>query len=80
MGAAHYVHCWDTGGAFGGWLGVKMAIARLEFWKDLTDGKIKELTRNTDLHHDDIMTLDFEVGQVLQSLKLPRVMRQRIRD
>lgn len=68
------------GGALGAWVGVKMSIARLEFWKEMTDGKIKELSRNSDLHHDDLMAHDFEIGNALSKLVIPRVTRQRIRD
>lgn len=68
------------GGGLGAWIGVKVAIARLEFWKEMTDGKIKELNQRSDWHHDDLMAHDFELAMALPKIGLGRAPRQRIRD
>jgi hypothetical protein len=67
-------------GAAGAYIGVKVAVTKLEVWREIIIGRLGALERNTDLHRDDIYAHDFELGTILEKLGLNRVSRQRIRD
>lgn len=67
-------------GAVGAYLGIKVAVTRLEVWREIILGRLGALERNSDLHRDDLYAHDFEIGTALEKLGLKRVSRQRIRD
>lgn len=67
-------------GGVGGYIGISIALARLEVWRDIRDGDILALRRDVNAHGDDILTLDYEVGTLMTNAGLARARRQRIRD
>jgi hypothetical protein len=69
-----------TAGGLGAYVGIRVAIAGLTTWKDIRDGDIKAMQRQVDVHGDDILTLDYEVGTLMTAASIPRARRQRVRD
>jgi hypothetical protein len=69
-----------TAGALGAYVGIRVALAGLTTWKDIRDGDIRSLQMTVDVHGDDILTLDYEVGTLMSAASIPRARRQRVRD
>jgi hypothetical protein len=68
-----------SGMIFGNIMGSKVALARVETWIDIREGDIEALRRDRDLHRDDLLVHDIEIGSALNALNLPRVRRQQVR-
>lgn len=67
-------------GGVGAYVGIRVALAGHQVWMDIRDGDIKALEGKVSVHNDDILTLDYEMGAVMELAKIPRARRQRIRD
>jgi hypothetical protein len=71
-----------SGGATGiisSYLGVQLALARLETWKSIRDGNIDWLMVRAGIYNDDLTAHDLEIGQIMAHLNIARVVRQRLR-
>jgi hypothetical protein len=68
-----------AGMIFGNIMGSKVAITRIETWIDIREGDIEALRRDRDLHRDDLLVHDIEIGSALAALNIARVRRQSIR-
>lgn len=66
-------------GGFGGWVGVKVAVTKLEVQMTRALEDIARHERILGQHNDDLLTHDMELETALTTLKLKRVRRQPLR-
>lgn len=63
-------------GAFGGWVGVKVSVAKLEVQLARALQDIAQHDRMLTLHEEDLRVLDTESDMAFDKLELKRVKRQ----
>lgn len=63
----------------GAWVGVKVSVTRLEVEMKQALTSLHRLDREVALHGEDLQAHDLEIGQALDTLKLKRARRQKLR-
>jgi hypothetical protein len=64
------------GSACGVFIGIKIGIARLETWRDICDVEVARLKSRTEVHGDDLLIHDMEIGTLMQKQGMERIRRQ----
>ncbi len=67
-------------GFLGVYIGMRIAIARLETWRDVLKDGLTTAQRDIAILADDCHTFDVEHELIMNKLALARVRRQRFRD
>lgn len=67
-------------GALGAWVGVKIAVAKLQVRSDDHHERLELIDLSVKRLNDDSLIHDMEIESALGALKLPRARRQRARD
>lgn len=66
-----------VGGVFGAYVGMKVGIAKLETWREITQDAIHSLQGDVRVLNDDSLIHDLEIADLLYLAKIPRKTRQR---
>ncbi|HEX5461899.1 MAG TPA: hypothetical protein VFX20_18185 [Steroidobacteraceae bacterium] len=69
-----------AGGFIGAYVGMRVGVAKLETWRDLTSPKLDDLANKVTLHDEDLNVFDMEIGTLMEKAGVRRVRRQRMRD
>lgn len=67
-----------VGGIFGGWVGVKVAIVRLETQMEDVRTRVDGIHKRMHRHNDTLLIHDGEIEQAFNKLELRRVRRQQV--
>jgi hypothetical protein len=67
------------GGIFGAYVGMKVGIAKLEIWREITQDAIDGLQKDVRSLNEDSLMHDLELAGLLRAANQPRAMRQRHR-
>ena len=68
-----------SAGGLGSWIGVRIAVTRLEVWRQVDAKSIETIAARVSVHSEDLLVHDLELGQVMQYAGLDRVRRQMVR-
>lgn len=69
-----------AGGIFGGWVGVKVAVVRLETKMDMAEDRLEVLHKRSHRYSNDLLIHDMEIEQAFGKLEIPRVRRQTVQE
>lgn len=64
------------GSACGVIIGMKVAQAKLEAWRDITEVEVSRLKSRAEIHGDDLLIHDMEIGTLMQHQGMERIRRQ----
>lgn len=67
------------GSAAGVWVAIRVAVAKLEVWRDIADGTMRDHGRSIALVKEDCTVLDAEMDRVYEERGWHRAQRQRMR-
>jgi hypothetical protein len=67
------------GSGVGAYIGVRVAIARIETWREITDANINRLTNRVDLLSEDCAVFNTELGWLMREAGRDRANRQELR-
>ncbi len=64
------------GSAIGVIVTLKVCLTRLETWRDITDTEVSRLKSKAEVHGDDLLIHDMEIGSLMQKQGMERIRRQ----
>jgi len=67
------------GTVVGAWIGSRIAMAKLEVWKDIRDGDIRSAAEDVGRLKEDVGIHEVEIGTLMAIEGLPRASRQLLR-
>lgn len=67
-------------GGVSAYLGVRVALVRLETQMANALDRLERLHRRTSVHGEDLLIHDMEIGTVMEKLQMRREVRQRVRE
>ncbi len=66
-------------GGVGSWVGVRIAVTRLEVWRQVDSESIRTMAERLAVHSEDLLVHDLEIGQLMRHTGLDRIQRQGVR-
>lgn len=69
-----------AGGIFGAWVGVKVALVRLETQMEEARKSLEIARSRLHRHNDTILIHDMEIEMALDKLEIPRIRRQAVQE
>lgn len=67
-------------GWVGAYIGMRVGIVRLETHMETVQKEVEKLGSRSHLHNEDLLIHDAEIGDVMQTLDIPRIRRQARRE
>ena len=69
-----------AGAVFGGYVGVKVSVVKLQIKQEDMDKRLEALSKRAHRYNDDLLIHDMEIEGALAKLEIPRIRRQRLAE